>query len=119
LVIEAADKIQSEGFDVTLDKLGFWPCGGVLYAGCREVPSHQRRLLEQLKASVKAVGCHVDSRPYVPHVTLARRVRGIDLPRLGTPMSWSAHEFALVESYLHQSGARYRTLATWPFAETD
>jgi 2'-5' RNA ligase len=132
LVMEAADKIQAEGFDITLDKLGFWPRGGVLYAGCRDVPSRQqgghqagsgpqrlRRLFDLLKASVKAAGFHVDSRPYVPHVTLARRVRGLDLPRLATPMSWPVTEFALVESHLHQSGARYRTIANWPLAEPD
>jgi 2'-5' RNA ligase len=119
LVMEAADRIQAEGFDLTLDKLGFWPRGGVLYAGCRDVPSRQHRLFDLLKASVKAAGFHIDSRPYVPHVTLARRVRGLDLPRLATPMSWPVTEFALVESHLHQSGARYRTIATWPLAEPD
>jgi 2'-5' RNA ligase len=50
----------------------------------------------------------------VPHVTLARRVRCRDLPRLDTPIAWRVDEFALVESHLHPSAASYRTVARFP-----
>ncbi|MDO9449002.1 MAG: 2'-5' RNA ligase family protein, partial [Rugosibacter sp.] len=42
--LAAAD--QSEGeldVRVCLNRLGFWPQGGVLWAGCRLSPSHQRQ----------------------------------------------------------------------------
>lgn len=112
-LMEAADRVRAEPFELRLDRLGFWPQGGILYAGCRETPSRQRLLLQALGRELAAEGFAPDKRPYVPHVTLARRVRGLSLPRLETPVAWRAEEFALVESHLHPSAASYETLATW------
>lgn len=119
-LMAAAEQVaaEAEPFTVTLDKLGFWPQGGILYAGCSKTPCRQRRLLDSLSAALTEAGFKADTGFYIPHVTLARRVRGIDLPRLA-PMRFEATELALVESQLHPSGARYRTLATWPLAEPE
>jgi 2'-5' RNA ligase len=117
-LIESANGIQCGAFDVSLDRLGFWPRGGVLYAGSSAsggtMPCRQRRLFDAVRALILQSNLPHDGRLQVPHVTLARNVRGPDLPRLGAPLSWHANEFALVESQLHSSGARYKTLATWP-----
>ncbi len=112
-LMDAADRVRAEPFEVRLDRLGFWPQGGVFHAGNRETPSRQRRLLQALNAELLAAGFAPDKRPYVPHVTLARRVRGLSLPRLETPVSWQAEEFSLVKSHLHPSVASYETLASW------
>jgi len=119
-VMTVAEQVaaEAESFTVTLDKLGFWPQGGILYAGCSKTPSRQRRLFDALTVALAAAGFTADPRFYVPHVTLARRVRGIDLPRLA-PMHFEATELALVESQLQPSGARYQILATWPLTEPD
>ena len=65
------------------------------------------------------LGLPSERRVPVPHVTLARNVRGIDLPRLGEAVSWQAQEFALVRSELQPSGARYETLASWPMTDAE
>ena len=135
--LAAAD--QSEGeldLRVCLNRLGFWPQGGVLWAGCRLSPSHQRRpfaepsamksalhagalpwmLAAQLKSALLAAGFPMTlaSSHFVPHVTLARRVRCASLPRLGSPLGWSVREFFLLESIPQGMYPRYETRAVFP-----
>ncbi|MBK9021063.1 MAG: RNA 2',3'-cyclic phosphodiesterase [Sulfuritalea sp.] len=110
--------VHGEAFDLSLDHLGFFPRGGIAWAGCRQTPSRQRRLSGQLCDALRGAGFAIDPRAgQVPHVTLARRVRSPSLPPLETPIVWRASEFALVESHLHPSAASYRTLARFSLAE--
>lgn len=112
-LVALAAEVSGEAFDLRLDRLGFWPQRGILWAGCRTAPSPQSRLFSELAAGVRAAGFALDARPPVPHVTLARRARCASLPRLGTPVGWRADEFALVESIAQPVGVRYRVLETF------
>ena len=111
------ESVHGEPFDLSLDRLGFWPRRGILWAGCCQPPSLLHRLSAALDSGLAAAGFAPD-RPggasLVPHVTLARRVRCRDLPRLETPIRWRVGSFALVESHLHPSAASYRILAEFP-----
>lgn len=115
---ELAATVHGETFELSLDRLGFFPRGGIAWAGCRQMPSRQRRLSEQLCDALRGAGFAIDPRAgQVPHVTLARRVQSPSLPPLETPIGWRASEFALVESHLHPSAASYRTVARFSLAE--
>ncbi len=114
--------VRAEAFDLSIDRLGFWPQRGILWAGCREAPQPLRRLAGSLVADLRAAGFTIDHRSgadLVPHITLARRARCASLPRLETPIRWRASEFALVETHLHPSAANYKTLASFPLAEPE
>jgi RNA 2',3'-cyclic 3'-phosphodiesterase len=119
LLEEIAGAVRAQCFELSLDRLGFWPQGGILWAGCRQPPAPLRRLAGELATNLRAAGFAIDARSgtdLVPHVTLARRARCASLPRLGTPITWQAGEFALVESQLHPSAASYKTLARFSLA---
>lgn len=119
---EIAADVRAEEFDLTLDRLGFWPQGGILWAGCRQTSAPWRHLAEHLAGSLRAAGFAIDPRGgqrQVPHVTLARRARCTSLPRLGTPIGWRVNEFALLESLLQPAGACYRTLAKFGLEAAD
>ena len=121
-----AARVSAQAFELSLDRFGFWPQGGILWAGCgppaplsaADEPSRQRRLLTQLanelRAQLQAHGFTPDPQPFTPHVTLARGVRRADLPRLGTPVRWRADEFVLLESQRGVKGSNYATLASFP-----
>lgn len=114
--------VRGTAFDLSLDRLGFWPRGGTLWAGCRQAPLPLRQLADTLATALRGAGFAIDPRTgaaQVPHVTLARRVRCASLPRLGTPIGWRVNEFSLVESHLHPSAASYKTLASFPLDEAD
>lgn len=124
----ASDGSPSDGSPdaVRLDRLGFWPQGGILWAGSRASvslpPSHQRRLFNAVPATLaallttrlRAAGFHIEPQAFVPHVTLARRVRCASLPRLESPLTWLVREFALIESIAQPMYPRYETLAVFP-----
>lgn len=115
---ELAATIRGEAFDLSLDQLGFFPRGGIFWAGCRQPPSRQRRLSERVLDALRDAGFVVDPRAgQVPHVTLARRVRHPSLPSLDAPIGWRVSEFALIESHLYPAAASYRTLARFSLAE--
>ena len=59
-----------------------------------ELPALHARLSEALLA----LGLHPESRPYRPHVTMARRAHGALLPANGPPIAWDVRGYALVES---------------------
>lgn len=119
---EIAAGVRAAAFDLSLDRLGFWPQRGILWAGCRQSPAPLGRLRESLVAALRAAGFAIDhgsAAGHVPHLTLARRVRCASLPRLGTPIRWRVGEFALVESHLNSSAASYATLASFALDRAD
>lgn len=129
------DSAGEPDWRVRLNRLGFWPQGGVLWAGCRLPPCHQRRffaepsamrlalhagalpwiLAARLKSALSAARLPPPMTPhFVPHVTLARGVRCASLPRLGSPLDWSVREFVLLESIPQAMHPRYEVRAVFP-----
>lgn len=113
-----ADGVRLAPFAMTLDRFGYWPHNRILWAGSHAAPSCQRRLFTTLADGLAAAGFRLESRPCEPHVTLARHARCAGLPELAQPIDWRVEEFALIESFLQPSGARYRSLKRWPLRES-
>lgn len=119
---EIGRALRGEAFDLSLDRLGFWPQRGILWAGCRQPPAPLKRLAADLAEGLRAAGFSIDPRSasaLVPHVTLARRARCGSLPRLGSPLTWHVSEFALLETHLHPSAASYKTLTRFALDAAD
>lgn len=122
LLAQLGAGVRGAAFDLSLDRIGFWPQRGILWAGCRQTPPPLRDLAGRLAAALQDAGFALDSRAgtaLLPHVTLARRVRCSSLPRLETPIRWRADEFTLVESHLHPSAASYRILTRFALDAAD
>lgn len=111
---QVAGKLAGEAFELQVDRMGYWPHNRIVWAGCSQVPSRQRRLFDALTAQLAETGFGLDEHPFVPHVTLVRNARCDNLPELMHPIHWPVSEFVLVESRLQPSGARYRALDRWP-----
>lgn len=114
---EAAGRVRAAPFDLTLDRLGYWPHNRILWAGCSQMPSSQRRLFAELAEALAAEGFVLDQRPHVPHVTLVRNARCRSLPSLKMPIRWHVDTFALVESCQQPEGSCYQTLTSWHLQE--
>ena len=114
--IEAAlDGLERPGFELRLDRLGYWRRPQVVWAGSDAVPPPLTSLVEDMTKAAVQCGCMLDARPFRPHLTLFRKVRKPprDLPDIA-PILWPANAFALVESVTASSGVRYQVLNTWP-----
>lgn len=89
-----------------------WP-HGIAVLEPEAVPAELLALHAALSGVVRECGLPVDSRPYTPHVTLARRVSGATLPADGRPTAWQVDHYALMASTLGPDGG-YSVLKSYP-----
>jgi RNA 2',3'-cyclic 3'-phosphodiesterase len=117
----------SQPVDLIFRGLGFFPNENrprVLWAGMEASPNLVA-LAGAVDRAVASQGIPLETRPFTPHLTLAR----FDPPGISKELRTAAlagmdrefgllrtGEFHLIESKLKPSGAEYTTLQTFPFA---
>jgi 2'-5' RNA ligase len=86
----------------------------VLCLTSTEPPPASAELAAGLWKLLAVQGFVPDSKPYRPHVTVARKV--VKPHALGAihPVEWRVEDFALVESVTAPEGAQYTPLQHWP-----
>lgn len=104
-----------------LDRLGYWARQRLLWAGSAAFPPALRALAGQLAERTRAMGVAVPRSPFVPHVTLVRRLvlapaesglEGLDLLK-DAPLVWPWHEFVLLRSLRSGAVPSYESLGRW------
>ncbi len=108
----ACDGVQAAAFTLTLDQIGYWPKPRIVWMGSTATPAALSELVAQLNAIAARSGYTVDTRPYAPHITLARKARALEGARI-TPLQWEARGFSLMESQSTPQGVRYVELRRW------
>ena len=74
-------------------------------------------MVAALNREVASCGLQTDTRPYQPHITLARHAQY--LPDINfEPIVWRAESFCLVESCSEPDGVCYKVRQQWPFTKT-
>lgn len=112
----AASAVDAPAFELSLDRMGYFPRPQVLWCGASEVPDALARLVEGLNAGLAECGYQPDRRPFRPHMTLVRKARGARPRDLAEPIAWSVNELTLVASELRRDGAHYTVVGRWPLA---
>jgi RNA 2',3'-cyclic 3'-phosphodiesterase len=94
-------------FSLLLDRIELWP-NGIAALVPSQAPDELLALHADLAQRLRLLALPVETRPYRPHVTLARRAAGLALPPPGAHagVQWACASFALVES----AGGQYRVL---------
>lgn len=107
--------------ELAFDRLEYWPKPRVLVALASREPAAGVRLVDRLWRRIEPLGIRRESRPWQPHLTLARKIRrpppaGLTMTAVPADPDRKAAPWrlALVESVTHSRGARYRLLADWP-----
>lgn len=89
----------------------------LVWLGLEDDPSLSL-LVSILRTELDRRSLPYDAKPFVPHITLARRARIPNrMPELAACDPDSANEVALFRSFLKQEGARYEALARCPLQE--
>jgi RNA 2',3'-cyclic 3'-phosphodiesterase len=119
-VMDAAATAAGASFacDLEFDRLQHWKRPQVLCLAAGSMPGPLAELVHSLRAELLLRGFSPESRPFRPHVTLARRIRRAP-PSMGDelsarPVLWPVRAFSLVQSVTGPEGARYVELASWP-----
>jgi RNA 2',3'-cyclic 3'-phosphodiesterase len=101
-------KVDCGRFPFTLDRAEVWPNSvAVLQPG--RTPPEMNELHRQLAGALRKLDLPVESRPFRPHVTLARRARAALAPVREAGVHWEASDgYVLAQSL--PGGAGYKIL---------
>lgn len=108
---EAAGRLRLPAFGMTLDGVGSFRGARVAWAGCSRTPPGLEVLQSSLAGELARRGFGLEDRPFVPHVTLARRIAKAVRPAPMPPIEWQADELTLVRS--ETGTGRYTVLERW------
>lgn len=95
-------------FDWVLDQPQLWPHGLAVLCS-RDISASLCKLHDQLMYQLQRLNLPIESRPYRPHVTLARRATDATPPTSLIPVVWSVRQSALVAS-TRDTSQRYRIM---------
>jgi 2'-5' RNA ligase len=109
-----ASEVTGAPVIVALDRVEHWRKPQVLCLTTSEVPAGLSSLVDQLRAALAVAGLPTETRPYRPHLTLARKVTRFHGQREVEPLLWRADAITLVESRSDRQGAHYLPIAHWP-----
>lgn len=113
-IYEVADGISGKGFELRIDRTGYWPRPRILWAGPAETPESLSQLVFDLKNGLADCGFEPEQRRYKPHVTLYRKALRAVAGEIDTPITWPVSEFVLAVSGGGAPGMpRYRVLRRW------
>jgi 2'-5' RNA ligase len=112
----AAERVCRSVVAIEFDRVEYWRKPQVVCLVASRVPTGLAALVTQLRAELATEGFAIESRPFRPHVTLARKVRSAAGTRLEPPFLWQTKGFALVRSVTDPAGSRYEPLDWWNHA---
>lgn len=115
--IEQAGEINSQPFELALTRTGYFSRARVAWIGCEIVPQGLADLHNQLGIRIKACGFNPESRPYNPHVTMARKVRGPVETLTLNKIKWMVDHFVLLRSTLVGNAVQYQVRASYALHE--
>ncbi|MDZ7841438.1 MAG: RNA 2',3'-cyclic phosphodiesterase [Gammaproteobacteria bacterium] len=100
------------GASLKLDRIGYWKRARIVWAGSSEGSEALSALAETLRSRLRRLGFRIETRPFVPHVTLYRKAGR--RPRWRPEViDWRIQRFCLVRSTLSSSGSRYEIVERW------
>jgi 2'-5' RNA ligase len=112
-VDRAAKCTLGTAFEIAFDRVEYWRRPQVLCLAASVTPVPLATLVADLRLQLEREGLPSDSRPFSPHVTLARKVRSARSHDLSQPIPWPADRFALVRSVTDPAGSLYEPRQWW------
>lgn len=109
---QLAAGVVCDEFELTLDRL-ITLGKDFLCLTPTEAPPALLQLAGNLAERLSTLGVVLDSRPYLPHMTLARQAH-VQAQCAAATFSWKAERFVLYQSQNTTDGVRYQELGSWP-----
>jgi 2'-5' RNA ligase len=97
-LVTAAAAVRFLPFNIDLERTGYWPRSQVAWLAPAACPPALQALVDDLWIKMAGLGFYRDDRPYLPHVTLGRKVDSGAVLQLEPALRWPVASFALVES---------------------
>lgn len=97
-----------------LDTLGAFGHGGIVWAGCSEMPALFLGWVEALRADLSAQAIAFDSKPFRAHVTLLRKANSPAGSIIAPALTWKPGNARLYASVSEQGRPVYQPIDTPP-----
>lgn len=108
-----AQKLRSRAFDLVIDQTGFFRKPKVFWLGISETPTALIDLQKNLGKEISQCEYRPETRPYSPHITVARKPSEEPPVMSIEPIKWSVNKFVLVESVSVAQGVRYEVVESY------
>ena len=112
-LVRIAQAMPTIACKLEFDRLAIWRPARVLVLSASHTPTALLQWVQEFQARLTQADFAVDTRPYRPHVTLARDVRVAAMEEMTPKLQWQVHDFALVESVSSPGGVHYQVLNTF------
>ncbi|MCK4706734.1 MAG: RNA 2',3'-cyclic phosphodiesterase [Gammaproteobacteria bacterium] len=110
----AAQSVDVEQFQLELNYLGQFSKAKILWMGANKIPQQLTQLHQKLGIALEGCGFKVDTRPFMPHVTLLKKYIGQVPERIDFSIPWQVEEFVMVESVPSEQGVNYQVVEKYP-----
>lgn len=107
--------VNAEPFDLTLDCSGYFKKPKVFWLGSRKVPDSLIELHHNLGREISECEYIPETRPYSPHLTVARKIYQAPEAVVFEPVHWHIERFVMVEAISVSGGIRYDVVQSYPF----
>ena len=107
------DALPRVGADLDFEVLGAWRASGVAWVAPADVPPALIAMCASLHEALLEAGFALDTRPFRPHVTLARRCVQPHPRAHCAPIRWRVDRLCLIGSELRPEGPLYSQLQEW------
>ena len=112
-----AAEVRANRFQLIIDQTGFFKKPKVFWLGCMRPPKTLFDLHNNLGGKISRCEYEPETRPYSPHITVARKVeKPPELIRID-PVEWLVDKFVLIESVSVKGGVRYEVIETYPLSK--
>jgi 2'-5' RNA ligase len=108
-------RIAGRKHPLPMQQASYWKHNKIVWAGPDATPKELSSLVDDLHRKLKALGFALEDRPFAAHVTLIRKARRPDPPRL-PEVVWPVEEVVLVRTRPSSSGAGYEVQERYPLS---
>jgi 2'-5' RNA ligase len=115
VVSQVGDSIVGQSFELSLDRIEFWPKKGIICLSPLSAPEALNLLANSLTAGLGRIGFVMENRPFRAHLTLARKAcrDSVSSQTIDDPIRWRVSSFSLIESQISRAGSLYLVRKSW------
>jgi 2'-5' RNA ligase len=113
----AAETVPERAFILELVEWVYWRRSRIVNCSMEFPPAALSELVQGLRHIGRECGARVESRAFLPHLTVMRKAQRAPTNGFGEPLSWHVKEYHLVRSQTLPEGAVYESVRSWPLQE--
>lgn len=112
-LLKQTDSIRFPAIDMQFDHLSYWDGPKIFCLTSRAPSAELYSLVNQLEHIASQADIKVDEKPYLPHITLARKAsESLDVPI--APVHFKVEQLVLMKSVSTDHGPQYQPVMHWP-----